>query len=160
MKMLVIETSLSPALALERIRQMVSSRTMIDTPRFRLRQILGWRFRERSSGFSLQPEYGDAASDFGARFQGGIEENGTGSRVVGRVVLSGLMRAIMAFLTLFIAVAMIATLRQGSESILKVLLIGGVMIATTVALASYSVRSTASLVEVGLRAALATGQTL
>jgi len=154
MKTLIIESSLSPALALERIRQMVSSRAMIDAPRFRRRQILGWRLEELRSGFRLQPEYGDAASDFGARFEGRIEEHRRGSRVVGRVVLSRLMRAIMAVVIVFVVLAMGMAVRQGREPILKVVLIGGAMIAAVVLLTTYSVRSTTALVEEGLQSAL------
>ena len=154
MTALIVDASVPPTLALERIRGMVSSRAMIDNPRFRRRQILGWRFRELRSGFSLQPEYGDAASDFGARFEGRIEERETGSRVVGRVILSRLMLAIMSVIVVFVVVAMGASVREGREPVLRVVSIGGLMIAGAVLLVRYSLRSTATLVEIGLRGAL------
>jgi hypothetical protein len=155
---LIIDASISPALALEHIRGMVSSRAMIDNPRFRRRQILGWRFRELRSGFSLQPEYGDAASDFGARFEGRIEEREAGSRVVGRVILSRLMLTIMSVIVVFVLLAMGAALRQGREPVLRVVLIGGVILAASVLLVRYSLRSTAVLVEMGLKEALGVGK--
>jgi hypothetical protein len=81
---------------------MVAARQMIDSPRFRRRQILGWRFREEQEGFMLQPEYGDAASDFGARFEGTIEQAGSGSCIGGMVILSRTMRVTMSVWFLFV----------------------------------------------------------
>ena len=151
---LVIESSLAPAIALERIRQMVASRQMIHAPRFRRRQVLGWGLKEQSGSFSLRPEYGDAASAYGTRFEGRVEAFGSGSRIAGRVVLSRLSRVIMSVWFAFVAFAMLLALREAQEPAIKVVIIGAVMIAGGALLIRYSLRSTLALVEAGLRAAV------
>ena len=151
---LTIESSLPPSVALERIHEMVASRQTIDRPRFRRRQVLGWRFREAREGFTLQPEYGDAASDFGARFEGTLAQLGPGSRIDGAVVLSRTMRVTMTIWFVFVAFAASLAVRQGTEAPLKIAFIAAVMIGAGLVLVRYSLRSTLVMVEEGLRACL------
>jgi len=151
---LELESSMPPSLVWTRIRELVATLQMIDAPRFRLRQIIGWRYKEGPNDFMLSPEYGDAASAYGTRFEGTVEERGAGSRVVGRVILSRLSRAIMSIWFASVAVAVSVALVQGNDPPLKVVVIGAIMIAAGVALVRYSVRSTVALVEAGLRAAI------
>lgn len=151
---LVVECSLLPSVALERIREMVNSRQMIEAPRFRRRQILGWRFREQGDGVSLAPEYGDSASAYGTRFEGRVEAYGSGSRVAGRVILSRLSRFIMSVWFTFVVIAAFFALRQGAQSAFRIVTMAAVMIAGGVLLVLYSLRSTRALVEAGLSAAL------
>src|SRR2546430_3801137 len=122
---LVIESSLAPAIAFERIRQMVASRQMIHAPRFRRRQVLGWGLKEQSGSFSLRPEYGDAASAYGTRFEGRVEAFGSGSRIAGHVVLSRLSRVIMSVWFAFVAFAMLLALREGEGPAIKGGVLGG-----------------------------------
>ena len=143
-----------PAAARARIRELVATKQMIDAPRFRLRQIIGWRYKEGPNDFMLSPEYGDAASAYGTRFEGTVEERGAGSRVVGRVILSRLSRAIMSIWFGSVAVAVSVALVQRNDPPLKAILIGAVMVVAGAALVRYSVRSTVALVEAGLRAAI------
>src|SRR2546423_12296012 len=112
---LVIESSLAPAIAFERIRQMVASRQMIHAPRFRRRQVLGWGLKEQSGSFSLRPEYGDAASAYGTRFEGRVGAVGSGSRIAGRVVLSPLSRVVLSGWVAVRALAMFVPLREGER---------------------------------------------
>jgi len=151
---LTIESPLPPSAALERIHEMVAARQMIDSPRFRRRQVLGWRFREEEGGFMLQPEYGDAASDFGARFEGIIEQAGSGSRIGGVVILSRTMRITMSVWFLFVVLAASVALAQGTEARLKVMLVTAIMIGAGLVLVRYSLRSTHLLVDAGLRGCL------
>ena len=151
---LELESSLPPDLVRTRIRELVATVQMMDAPRFRLRQIVGWRFKEGPNDFSLSPEYGDAASAYGTRFEGRVEERGSGSRVVGRVILSRLSRLIMSIWFVAVAIAVSVALVQGTDPPLKVIFIAALMVAGGVALVRYSVRSTAALVEAGLRAAV------
>jgi hypothetical protein len=152
--LLEVESSMPPEIARTRIRELVATRQMVDAPRFRRRQIIGWRFKEGPNVFTLSPEYGDAASAYGTRFEGTVEERGAGSRVVGRVVLSRLSRVIMSIWFVAVAIAVSVALVQGIDPPLKVVFIAAIMIAAGVALVRYSVRSTVALVEAGLRAAL------
>ena len=151
---LIVESSLPPAVVRERIRQMVASRQMIDAPRFRRRQVLGWGFKEQPDSFTLRPEYGDAASAYGTRFEAKVEVDGSGSRVAGRVVLSRLSRVIMSTWFTCVAIAAFFALRQRADPALKVTIMAAVMVAGGVLLVRYSLRSTAALVEAGLRACL------
>ena len=133
---------------------MVATRQMIDAPRFRRRQILGWGFKEVSDSLTLRPEYADATSAYGTRFEGRVEAYGSGSRVVGRVVLSRLSRVIFSVWFAFVVLAAVLALQQGKESVLKTIVLAAVMIAGGVFLVRYSLRSTRALVELGLTAAV------
>ena len=156
---LTIETSLPPSATLERIHEMVAARQMIDSPRFRRRQVLGWRFREDEGRFTLQPEYGDAASDFGARLEATIVQHGSGSRIDGAVVLSRTMRATMTVWFLFVAFAASLALGQGLQSPLKIAFVAALMIGAGLILVRYGLRSTLAMVEEGLRACLRSNAT-
>ena len=151
---LEVESPLAPALVRARIRELVATRQMIDAPRFRRRQIIGWRFKEGSNDFTLSPEYGDAASAYGTRFEGTVEERGAGSRVVGRVILSRLSRVIISIWFVSVAIAVSVAVAQGTDPLVKVIFIAAIMVAAAVALVRYSVRSTVALVEAGLRGAI------
>jgi hypothetical protein len=150
---LMVESTLPPLVVLERIRRMVASRQMINTPRFRLYQALGWRFKEDGERLTLALDYGSATDAYGARFEGRLEAYGAGSRIAGRVVLSRLSRAILSVWFAFVIVGTISALREGGQSALTILIIAAVMITGGLFIAQYSVRSTRTLVEAGLRGA-------
>jgi hypothetical protein len=160
---LSIESPLPPGVVLDRIREMVATRQMIDTPRFRWRQILGWAFQERANGYSLQPVYAGSVTSNGARFEFEIEPAGAASRIVGQVVVAWLTRAIMSIWLIVVAIApFLLFIEQTSASPtrapsepLKFVFVAAGMIAVGVLLVRYSLRSTATLVEDGVRAAVA-----
>src|SRR5256885_11176099 len=95
---------------------------MVHAPRFRRRQVLGWGLKEQSGSFSLRPEYGDAASAYGTRFEGRGGALGFGSRIAGRVVLLPLSRVIKSVWVAVVALSMLLALREGQEAAIKVLI--------------------------------------
>ena len=121
-----IESTANPEKLRAGIRSMDSSRLLIDTPRFRWRQVLGWRLDERSDGFSLAPEY--ARNWFPARFVGRVEALGVGSRITGRIVQS-FPRTLVAILFIALTALMgAAALAQRGEKSRKIAVTSAAMI--------------------------------
>jgi hypothetical protein len=131
---------------------MASSRLLIATPRFRWRQVLGWRLHERSDGFSLEPEY--AQPSFPARFVGRVEAMGVGSRITGRIVQSFPQKLVAILFIALTAMMGASALAQHGEQSRKVAATSAAMIAVCLGLVRFDLRSTAGLIEAGLRAAL------
>jgi hypothetical protein len=155
---LIIDSPLATKTCRERIRELVSSRFPIGMPRLRWRQVLGWKLRERPESFLLEPNYLKSRNP--VRFIGTVEENGQGSRVVGRVAHPWFTRIVMSIFIIFVAIAAVAGLAQHTDPPFKVIWISAVMLAGCVFLIRIELRSTGALIEAGLRAAVAPLHTL
>lgn len=121
---------------------------------FRRRQIIGWRLSTVKEDFLFQPEYGDLLSVEGARYVALVEPASSGSRVRGRVVVSLFTRIVTSVLMIFVVVAAIAALGQGTQPASRILSIASAMLATAVIMIRYSLWSTSRVVEMRLRQCL------
>jgi len=153
-RVLTIESVLSAEELRNRVRLIVERCLVPDTTQFRLRQIYGWRYRERASLFELQPEYWSGKSRFGAQFVGHIETAGSGSRVIGIVREHWLTRAIFTLILLGIVAAVIATIHGDpwilSRETVKAMTIASVMAAAGVLLIRFDLHATEQIIRDGI----------
>lgn len=147
-----IESALAPDAVRSAIQRMVAARLLIDTPRFRRRQIIGWKLAERANDFVLQPNYVGSLSNQSVRFVGTIEATSTGSRILGRVTHPWYTRIVTSVFIVFVLIAVVSTLAEGREPAEKVVAIATTMLAGAVLLVRLSLSSTAGLIEEGLQA--------
>lgn len=151
---LAIDSALQVAQARGRVRAFATSRDLPQLEAFRRRQIIGWRLSEANEEFLFQPEYGETLDVDGARFVGLVEPVGEGSRIRGKVVVSPLTRIVISLFMIMVAIAVVATLREGREPAGKVLTIAAVMLGGAVGMVRYSLWSTSRLVTQRLRQCL------
>src|SRR5437016_732070 len=106
-----IDSALPPGELRDRIRFMVEHRLVPQTRQFRFRQIAGWAYREADGRFMLRPDPWSGGI-FGVQFVGRVEEEGSGSRIVGFVREHWLIQVIATLLLLGTAAMMLASLRE------------------------------------------------
>lgn len=151
---LVIESTLPVSAARAAVRACAHVEEMPNLEAFRRRQIIGWRLSTVKEDFLFQPEYGDLLSVEGARYVALVEPASSGSRVRGRVVVSLFTRIVTSVLMIFVVVAAIAALGQGTQPASRILSIASAMLATAVIMIRYSLWSTSRVVEMRLRQCL------
>ena len=152
---ITIETSLPSETLRQRVREMMASRLPSRTPG---RQGVGWKVTERVDGFDLQPTFAKAKRV--VRFVGSIEQSGSGSRIVGRVIHPWFTRIATSLFMIVLAITAVRALAQHSNARLTAVWLPVAMIGACVLLLRFELRSTAALIDTGLRAAITAPSTL